>query len=81
MKAYDTVKGGRIVQYFRRVWGTHEIVQADKMCSNETYSKFHIGTLLSDTLPVQNGLKSGRTLLLLFFSFALRCAIKTARWY
>jgi hypothetical protein len=28
-----------------------------KMCLNETYSKVHIDKHLSDTFPIQNGLK------------------------
>jgi hypothetical protein len=30
-----------------------------KMCLNEIYSKVHIGKHLSDTFPIQNGLKKG----------------------
>jgi hypothetical protein len=29
------------------------------MCLNETYSKFHIDKHLSNSFPVQNGLKQG----------------------
>jgi hypothetical protein len=30
-----------------------------KMCLNETYSKVRIGKHLSDSFPIQNGLKPG----------------------
>jgi hypothetical protein len=46
------------------------------MCLNETYSKVHIGKLLSDKFPIQNGLKQGDALLLLLFNFALEYAIR-----
>jgi hypothetical protein len=48
---------GSIVQYPHRVWGTHEISQADKLCLNETYSRPHIDKHLSDNFPIQNYLK------------------------
>jgi hypothetical protein len=46
------------------------------MCLNETYSKVHIGKLLSDKFPIQNGLKQGDNLLPLLFNFALEYAIR-----
>jgi hypothetical protein len=46
------------------------------MCLNETYSKVHIGKLLSDKFPIQNGLKQGDALSPLFFNFALEYAIR-----
>jgi hypothetical protein len=47
-----------------------------KMCLNETYSKVHIGKHLSDSFPIQNGLKQGDALSPLFFNFALEYAIR-----
>jgi hypothetical protein len=38
---------------------------------NETYSKDSIGKHLSESFPVQNGLKEGDALLPLLFNFAL----------
>jgi sorting nexin-29 len=49
------------------------------MCLNETYSKFHIGKLLSDKFPIQNGLKQGDVLLPLLFNFALEYAIRVVQ--
>jgi hypothetical protein len=46
------------------------------MCLNETYSKVHIGKLLSDKFPIQNVLKQGDALLSLLFNFALEYAIR-----
>jgi hypothetical protein len=45
------------------------------MCLNETYNKVHIGKLLSDKFPIQNGLKQEDALLPLLFNFALEYAI------
>jgi len=38
------------------------------MCSNETYHKVLIGKHLSDTFPIQNGLKQGDALSPLLFN-------------
>jgi hypothetical protein len=46
------------------------------MCLNETYSKVRIGKHLSDSFPIQNGLKEGDALSPLFFNFALEYAIR-----
>jgi retron-type reverse transcriptase len=46
------------------------------MCLNETYSKVHVGKLLSDKFPIQNGLKQGDALSPLLFNFALEYAIR-----
>jgi hypothetical protein len=46
------------------------------MCLNETYSKAHIGKHLSDSYPIQNGLKQGDALSPLLFNFALEYAIR-----
>jgi hypothetical protein len=46
------------------------------MCLNETYSKVRIGKHLSDSFPVQNGLKQGDALSQSLFNFALEYAIR-----
>jgi hypothetical protein len=46
------------------------------MCLNETYSKVCIGKHLSDSFPIQNGLKQGDVLSPLLFNFALEYAIR-----
>jgi hypothetical protein len=47
-----------------------------KMCLNETYSKICIGKHLSDSFPIQNGLKQADALTPLLFNFALGYAIR-----
>jgi hypothetical protein len=53
-----------------------KLVRLIKICSNETYSKARIGKLLSDSFPIQNGLKQGDALPSLLFNFALEYAIR-----
>jgi hypothetical protein len=49
------------------------------MCLNEFYSIFRIGTLLSATFPIQNGLKLGDALTPLFFKITLENAKRKAK--
>jgi hypothetical protein len=51
-------------------------VRLIKMYLNETYSKVHIGKHLSDSFPIQNGLKQGDALSPLLLNFALEYAIR-----
>jgi hypothetical protein len=53
-----------------------KLVRLIKMCSNELYSKVSIGKQLSDSFPIQNGLKQGDVLTPLLFNFALGYAIR-----
>jgi hypothetical protein len=46
------------------------------MCLNETYSKVRTGKHLSESFPIQNGLKQGDALSPLLFNFALEYDIK-----
>jgi hypothetical protein len=39
-----------------------KLVRLIQMCLNETYSKVRIGKHLSDSFPIQNGLKQGDSL-------------------
>jgi hypothetical protein len=52
-----------------------KIVRLIKMCLNEMYSEVRIGKHLSDSFPIQNGLKQGDALMPLLFNFALQYAI------
>jgi len=55
-KAYDSVM--REVLYILLEFGIpKKLVRLIKVCLNETYSKVHVGKLLSATFPIQNGLK------------------------
>jgi retron-type reverse transcriptase len=47
-----------------------------KLCLNETYSKVHIGRHLSESFPIQNGLKQGDALAPLLSNFALEYATR-----
>jgi hypothetical protein len=49
------------------------------MCLNETYSKVRIGKHLSDSFPIQNGLKQGHAPSPLFFNSVLEYAIRKAQ--
>jgi hypothetical protein len=53
-----------------------KLVRLIKMCLNETYSKVRTGKHLSDSFPIQNGLKQGDALSPLLFNFALEYAIR-----
>jgi hypothetical protein len=39
-----------------------KLVQLIKICLDETYTKFGLGKHLSDSFPIQNGLKQGDAL-------------------
>jgi hypothetical protein len=45
------------------------------MCLSTSNSKVHTGNNLSDTFPIQNGLKQGDVSSLFLFNFALEYAI------
>jgi hypothetical protein len=47
-----------------------------KMCLNDTHNKVRIGKHLSDSFPIQNGLKQGDALTPLLFNFSLEYAIR-----
>jgi hypothetical protein len=59
-----------------------KLVRLVEMCLNETYSKVHVGKHLSDSFPIQSGLKQGDSLSPLFFNFALDDVIRSrkTRW-
>jgi hypothetical protein len=47
-----------------------KLVWLIKICLSETHSKVCIGKHLSDSFPIQNGLKQGDVLAPLLFNFA-----------
>jgi hypothetical protein len=53
-----------------------KLVKLIKMSSNEMYSKVRIGKHLSDTFPIQHGLKQGDALSPLLLNFTLEYAIR-----
>jgi hypothetical protein len=50
-----------------------KLVMLIEMCLNETYNKARVGKDLSDSLPIQSGMKEKDALLPLLFNFALNC--------
>jgi hypothetical protein len=56
-----------------------KLVRLIKMCLNETYSKVCIGKHLSDSFPIQSGLKQGDALSPLLLNFTLEYAIRKVR--
>jgi hypothetical protein len=76
MKAYDSVRREVLYHILIEFGVPTKVVRLIKMCLNETYSKVHIGKHLSDSFPIQNGLKQGDALSPLLFNFALEYAIR-----
>jgi hypothetical protein len=56
-----------------------KLVRLIKMCLNETYGKVHIGKHMSDSFPIQNGLKQGDALSTLLLNIPLGRSRKT-KW-
>jgi hypothetical protein len=75
-KAYDSVKREVLYNILLEFCIPKKLVRLIKMCLNETYSKVHIGKLLSDKFTIQNGLKQGDALSPLLFNSALEYAIR-----
>jgi hypothetical protein len=75
-KAYDPVEREVLYNILLEFCIPKKLVRLIKTCLNETYSKVHVGTLLSDRFPIQNGLKQGDALSPLLFNFALEYAIR-----
>jgi hypothetical protein len=75
-KACDSVNREVLYSILLEFGIPKKLVRLIKMCLNETCSKIRIGKLLSDTFPIQNGLKQGDALSPLLFNFALEYAIR-----
>jgi hypothetical protein len=75
-KAYDSVRREILYNILIEFGVPMKLVRLIKMCLNETHSKVCIGKHLSDSLPIQNGLKQGDALSPLLFNFALEYAIR-----
>jgi hypothetical protein len=56
-KAYDSIKREVLYNILIEFGMPKKTVRLIKMCLNETYSKVCVGKVLSDTFPIQNGLK------------------------
>jgi hypothetical protein len=60
-----------------------KLVRLIRMCLNETHSTVLRGKHLSDSFPIQNGIKQGDALSPMLFNFALEYAIgrcRKTRW-
>jgi hypothetical protein len=75
-KDYDSVKREVLHNILLEIGIPKKLVRLIKMCLNETCSKICVSKHLSDTFPIQNGLKQGDGLLPLLFNFALEYAIR-----
>jgi hypothetical protein len=75
-KAYDSVRKEVLYNILIEFEVPMKLVWLVKMCLNETYSKVRIGKHLSDSFPIQNGLKQGDALLPLLFNFSLEYAVR-----
>jgi hypothetical protein len=56
-----------------------KLVRSIKMYLNEMYSNVRIGKHLSDSFPIQNGLKQGDAESHMYFIFALEYVIRKAQ--
>jgi hypothetical protein len=74
-KAYDSVKREILYNTLLEFGIPKKPVRLIRRCLNETYSEVCIGKLLSNKFPIQNGLKQGDALSLLFFTIALEYAV------
>jgi hypothetical protein len=52
-KAYDSVRREVLYNILKEFGIPMKLVRLIKMCSNETYSKVHLGKHLSDSFPIQ----------------------------
>jgi hypothetical protein len=75
-KAYDSLRREILYNILIEFGITMKLVRLIKTCLNETYSIVRTGKRLSDTFPIQNGLKQGDALSPLLFNFALEYAIR-----
>jgi hypothetical protein len=75
-KAYDLVRREVMYSIFIEFGVPMKLLRLIKMCLNEMYSKVCVGKQLSDSFPIQNGIKQGDPLLALLFNFALEYAIR-----
>jgi hypothetical protein len=75
-KAYESVKREVLYNILLEFGIPKKIVRLIEMCLNDMFGKVHVGKLLSDKFPIQNGLKQGDALWPLLFNFTLEYAIR-----
>jgi hypothetical protein len=71
-KAYDSVRREILYNILIEFWVPMKLARLIKMFLNEIYSKVRIGKLLSESPPIQNGLKQGDALSPLLFQLCFR---------
>jgi hypothetical protein len=75
-KDYNSVRREVLYNILIEFWVSMKLVRLIKMCLKETYSKVRICKHLSDSFPIQNGLKQDHALSPLLFNFALEYVIR-----
>jgi hypothetical protein len=78
-KTYDPVRREVLRNILIEFRVPMEQVRLIKMCLNETNNKIRIGTCLSDSFPIQNGVKQGDILSTLLFNFALEYLVRNVQ--
>jgi hypothetical protein len=69
-KTCDSVRREVLYNFLIEIGVLMKLVRLIKMCLNDTYSKVRIGKHLSDSFPIQNGLKQGDAFSPQLFNFA-----------
>jgi hypothetical protein len=75
-KAYNSVRREVLYSILMEFEVPMKLIRLIKMCLNEAYSKVRIGKHLSDSFPIQTGLKQGDALSPLLLNFVLEYAIR-----
>jgi len=70
-KAYDSVRWEALYNILIETGIPKKLVRLIKMCLTETYSRFRVGSNLSEMFPIRKGLKQGDALSPLLFNFGL----------
>jgi hypothetical protein len=71
-KAYDLVEREVLYNMLLEFGIPKKLVRLIKICLNETYSKVHIGKLLSDKFPYSEWSETRRCSIAITFQFCLR---------
>jgi hypothetical protein len=74
-KTYDSVRMEILYNIFIEFWVPMKLMKLIKMCLNETFSKVRIGKHLSDSFPIQNGVRQGDALCSLIFQLYFRTCL------